>query len=188
MSWTRVLQHVSADHCVFGIPTFENGENISGDLLLSGKPISFDRLSLPVIRWGHVLPISMAMQVFPVLNEAATAFFAKNLGEDVQLIECAPVNGHNFWIANILPVLDCLDRSNTRAEFYPHNYPTSHLRDRVKFAFELAIYQSKVVEHPIFRIADDPLKLIVTRTFLSALIDLGLLGLTECDLPRYVAV
>ena len=188
MFWTRVRQISSPEHCTFGTPIVKNGQKLAANEFLKGDKLSFDSLVLPVLRPGKIHAISMAMDAIPIVNEIAAPVFEEVLGTDVQLIECEPVNGQSLWVANVLSVLDCLDRAHTKAEYYPTNYPLRHLSNCVSIAFELAILQSVTAGHPVFRIREDNAKLIVASTFLEIITARHLDGLEASDFPRYKSV
>ena len=187
MFWTRVRQISSPEHCTFGTPIVKNGQKLAANEFLKGDKLSFDSLVLPVLRPGKIHAISMALGAIPIVNEIAAPVFEEVLGTDVQLIECAPVNEQSLWVANILSVLDCLDRAHTKAEYYPTNYPLKHLSNCVNIAFELVIRRSVTTGHPVFRIKEDNVKLIVASTFLEIMTARCLDGLEASDFPRYRA-
>jgi len=185
--WTRVIQSDDDTSCIFGVPTLGTGQELAASMFTSGTEISAGKLALPIVRPGVIQPISMAMDIIPILTEKAADVFTEELGDYVQLLACNPVDGKALWVANILSVIDCLDRAHSKAEFYPPNYPLRHLANKVKIAFELVLDESKALSHKVFRVKDDELKLIITTAFLDLLTVRGVTGLRVGNMPKYRA-
>ena len=183
--WICLQQLESPRSWFFGTPTLDDGQELALGVFTCGNQLDFDHLRIPLVSPGDALPISLAMQTIPVLTDSAADFFLQQLRDDIQLIPCTTAMGASLWVCNVLTVLDCLDYNNTRAEYYPADYPLKHLANHLKLAFEIVLVSSQVGSHRLFRLRADPLKLVTSASFLESLNAAGHIGLEPCAIPRY---
>ena len=181
----RVVQNTVQGNRVFGAPKHLDGEDIPIREFVSGIKVQLGRLVLPTIVGGEIGIVGMILETIPVFNESGAKLIRKQLLNSIQLLPCITDDGIPVWLGNTLHVVDCLDAESSKAEFYPANYPLSHLSNCVKTAFCLSCFETAIAGLMVFRAERDPLKLIGTDEFFSMFEDCGI---CRGALPRYVVV
>lgn len=182
-SFARVVQDPSVKHRVFGTPKLPSGQDLPIGAFTAAKKQDFDSIWLPTLNEGIIATASMILDVIPVFNEQGALLIQEHFPDSFQLTSCKSDDGQALWLGNTLFLINCIDRSASKAEYYPSNYPIKQLSCCVKTAFALSLTEQQVAGYGVFRAIDDPLKLIASKEFFVLFEGKGL---TRGVSPKYV--
>lgn len=162
------------------------GEDCNKDLVIR-SPIDYFRDNFVAVRMGddwcrpsyiriegkskRLRDFVSWMNSAPVLSKKAVEALEPLIGQHCEILPLIELRGKPFYALNVLTTVDCLDKAGSDI-FYASDDSSHILRIR-SYKFD----ENKLpLNIPIFKIPDDVGCVFVTRSFIDAVIEMGLRG------------
>ncbi|MEZ6143443.1 MAG: hypothetical protein R3B84_22980 [Zavarzinella sp.] len=143
------------------VPADVTGTEIDVWLFTDGTRYMGDKIYIDVKYEGNHSAITFSAYGFPVLSAEIANELAKICGDEIQLVE-STVKGHgNYYILNVLNIVDCLDHSCVR-QYYPKDFEENRLRGKPRAVGMMKIDTTKLNHNKIFRVKDWEIPIVVS--------------------------
>jgi hypothetical protein len=132
---------------------------------------------VPVAKPGPPLQFNFAAFDMPVVSTAVAEVVSKLARQDIELFPVAvPQARESYHILNALCRIDCLDEARSEFTRWQKDDHRNDLIGKYRMISTIRIDVSRTTGHPIFRLADWPIALLVSASLKAALEELPNLG------------
>jgi hypothetical protein len=108
----------------------------------------------------------------PFVSRRLAEAFRESAAGDVQLV---PTMHPDYWILNVLRILDAIDRTNSVYSSYPADYPRADLAGKPMMFSKVVLSPDKVSGH-VFRLVDWTMAIVVSGRVREHIIGAGIPG------------
>lgn len=112
----------------------------------------------------------------PLASEKCLRLIQELAGPSIEVIPVDLQDGGKMFVVNILSCVDCLDRQQSRIEYFPSGFPDQRKAHKPRMIVDLRIDKKLVQGEHIFRIKDWELPIIVSEDLVQQFDRHSLLG------------